>query len=138
MNHPPRPDQPRAFLNGNAAHHALPQAARFVPPPAPMATASISPGGTLTIHQSLREALGLRPDQPIDLLCPMHNSRYWHLDLRPEAPHRIKWYDDQRPRVRGISLPPALLTAPLTLYLLPGEPQYPCVYPMLASDAFIA
>ena len=113
---------------------ALPVAA-FIPPPPPLPTLTISPKGYLALHQSLRIALGLRDGQPINLLAPVYGSPYWHLDLRPDAPHFIKWYAGQRPRVEGIKLPPDLLTTTITLHLLPGEPQYAHVYPMLPFHA---
>ena len=110
--------------------------AAHVPPPPPMPTVGISPKGVLYLHQSIRTALALRDGQPINLLPPAFDSVYWHLDLRPDALRRISWYEGQRARVDGIRLPPGLVTATLTLCLLPGEPHYPHVYPMLPQHAF--
>ena len=104
----------------------------FIPPPAPLATLTITPKGLLIPHQSLRAALGLRAGQPINLLVPVYGSAIWHLDLRDIALARIKWYADSSPRVEGIKLPPGLLTAPLTLVLLGGPLSYPDVHPMIA------
>ena len=137
---------PRAFLQAPNLHpssvpppRALEQydPARHVPPTPPMATLKVTPKGTLHLHTSLRQALGLQRGQPIDLVPPVWNSLYWHLDLRPEAHRRVVWHANT-PGLRAecIKLPPGLVIAPLTLYLLPGEPAYPNYYPLLASNAF--
>lgn len=126
---------PRIAPAAPAGRPALPTLAAFIPPPPPLATLTISPKGYMALHQSLRVALGLRDGQPINLLPPVYGSAYWHLDLRDTAPARIKWYADNRPRVEGIKLPPGLLTTTLTLHLLPGEPEYPHVHPMLPFHA---
>jgi hypothetical protein len=109
-----------------------------VPPPPAMATLSISPKGLLHLHASLRQALALRNGQPIDLIPPVWNSVFWHLDLRPTAARRVAWYDNTRVRVEGIKLPPGLVTESTTLYLLPTtmERAHPDYYPLLAANAF--
>lgn len=108
------------------------------PPPSPaMATLTITAKGVLYPHVSLRERLGLRYGQPIDLVPPYaYGDKYWYLDLRPTALRRVQWNKDTRPRVQGIILPPGLVTDKLTLYLLPGEPAYPNYYPLLPENAF--
>jgi len=108
------------------------------PSPAPMPTLTVNNRGLLQLHASLRQALGLRHGQPIDLIPPVWNSVYWHLDLRPTALRRVLWYDDSRVRATGISLPPDLVKDRVTLYLLPGEPLYENYYPLLPSNAFAA
>ena len=107
-----------------------------VPPPAPMPTLSVNTKGVLQLHASLRERLGLRHGQPIDLIPPVWNSMYWHLDLRPSALRRVLWHDNSRVRALGICLPPGLVESNLTLYLLPGEPEYANYYPLLPANAF--
>lgn len=108
----------------------------YPPSPAPMPTLKVNSAGRMQIHASLRQALGLKPGQPIDLIPPAWNSVYWHLDLRPTALRRVLWYDDSRMRVTGISLPPGLVHDALTLYLLPGVPDYENYYPLLPANAF--
>ena len=103
-----------------------------------MATLSITPKGVLHLHASLRQALPLRYGQPINLVPPVFGTPFWHLDLRPSAPRRVDCYDDMRARVRGILLPAGLVTRPLTLHLLPGEPAYANYYPLLPDNAFAA
>jgi len=111
-----------------------------IPPPPPMPTLSINRKGTLLLHASLRQALGVQHGQPIDLIPPVWNSVFWHLDLRKSAQRRVVWYDNTRVRAEGIKLPPGLLpdTEPLTLYLLPTtmERAHPDYYPLLAANAF--
>lgn len=107
-----------------------------VPAPPAMATLTVTPTGMLYLHTSLREALGLCPDQPINLVPPVFNSYYWHLDLRPSAKHRILWYDNTRMRARGIVLPPGLVTEPLMLHLYTLTPEYEKYYPLLPANAF--
>ena len=106
-----------------------------LPPPAPLSTLTISPRGVLYLHKAVVAALGLRVGQAIGLCPPAHGSPYWHLDLRPEAPQRIDWYG-KGARVRGLKLPPGLLTDTLVLCLLPGEPHYPHFHPLLPAHAF--
>ena len=101
-----------------------------------MPTLTITPKGVLHLHTTLRQALGLRHGQAIDLLPPSWNSVYWHLDLRACAARRVVWHDNTRVRAEGIKLPPDLLTASLTLHLLPGDPIYANVYPLLPANAF--
>jgi hypothetical protein len=101
-----------------------------------MPTLTINAKGRLELHASLRQALGLRHGQPINLVPPMWGSYYWHLDLRQTAPRQVLWYDNSRMRATGISLPPGLVTNTLTLHLLPGEPAYPNYYRLLPSNAF--
>lgn len=103
-----------------------------------MATLAITAKGRLLLHASLRQALGLVHGQPIDLIPPVWNSMFWHLDLRPSALRRVLWHDNTRVRAEGIKLPPGLVsgTEPLTLYLLPGEPAHKNYYPLLPSNAF--
>jgi hypothetical protein len=108
----------------------------YPPSPAPMPTLTVNSKGVVQLHASLRQALGLRHGQPIDLIPPHHNSYYWHLDLRPTALRRVLWYDDSRVRATGISLPPGLVTDRLTLHLRPGPPEYENYYPLLPANAF--
>lgn len=116
----------------------LPSISPILPPPAPqLATLSVTAKGILHLHTSLREKLGLRYGQPIDLLPPYaYGDKYWYLDLRPTAARRVLWNENTRMRVEGISLPPGLITSKLTLYLLPGEPEYANYYPLLPENAF--
>ena len=107
-----------------------------VPPPPAMATLSISPKGVMHLHASLRQAIGLRNGQPIDLIPPVWNSVFWHLDLRASAARRVAWYNDTRVRVEGVKMPPGLVTESLTLFLLPGEPAHKDYYPLLAANMF--
>lgn len=107
-----------------------------VPPPPPMPTLSIKPKGVMHLHASLRQALSIRNGQPIDLIPPVWNSVFWHLDLRPIASRRVVWHTNTQVRVERIKLPPGLVTQSLTLYLLPGEPAHKDYYPLLASNAF--
>jgi hypothetical protein len=109
-----------------------------LPPPPPMATLSVNAKGVLQLHASLRQRLGLRHGQPIDLIPPAWNNIYWHLDLRPSAARMVLWNDNSRARVKGICLPPGLVSGSLTLYLLPGQPTYPHYYPLLPANAFVA
>ncbi len=114
-----------------------PQATHMPPPTPPMATLSITAKGILHLHASLREKLGLRYGQPIDLIPPYaYGDKHWYLDLRPVAQRRVQWNNNTRPRAEGIILPPGLVTDKLTLYLLPGEPEYPGYYPLLPENAF--
>ena len=101
-----------------------------------MPTLAINSKGILQLHASLREALGLRHGQPIDLIPPAWDSVYWHLDLRPQARRRVLWHDNARPRALGISLPPGLVKDTLTLYLLTVQPLYENYYPLLPANAF--
>ena len=102
-----------------------------------MPTLSITAKGVLHLHASLRERLGLRYGQPINLLPPYaYGDRHWYLDLRPSAARQVSWSENTRMRVEGISLPAGLVTGKLTLYLLPGEPEYPHYYPLLPENAF--
>jgi len=103
-----------------------------------MPTLTVNSRGVLQLHASLRQALGLKYGQPIDLIPPTWNSVYWHLDLRPTALRQVLLYDDSRMRATGISLPPGLVEDRLTLYLLPGEPLYCNYYPLLPANAFAA
>ncbi|MDO7851385.1 hypothetical protein [Hymenobacter convexus] len=121
---------PRDLPVYNPDHH--------IPPPPPMPTLSIKPKGMLHLHASLRQAISLRHGQPIDLIPPVWNSLFWHLDLRKCATRRVVWYDNTRVRAEGIKLPPGLVTEPLTLYLLPGEPAHPDYYPLLPANALAA
>ncbi|MGY3091097.1 hypothetical protein ACVWYF_004161 [Hymenobacter sp. UYAg731] len=107
-----------------------------MPPTPPMATLSVTAKGTLHLHATLRQALGLHHGQPINLVPPAFDSMYWHLDLRPSAPRRVVWHDNTRVRAEGIRLPPGMVSAPLTLYLLPGEPHHAHYYPLLPANAF--
>ena len=111
---------------------------QHVPPPPPLATLTITPKGVLHLHASLRQALGIRPGQPIDLIPPTWNSLFWHLDLRAHAARRVLWYNDTRVRAKGILLPPGLVTANLTFHLLPGPPAHPDYYPLLPAHALPA
>lgn len=107
------------------------------PPAAPLPSLSITAKGILRIHASLRERLGLRYGQPINLLPPYaYGDKYWYLDLRPTAARQVLWSENTGMRVQAISLPPGLVTTKLTLYLLPGEPEYTNYYPLLPADAF--
>ena len=100
-----------------------------------MPTLSITAKGILHLHASLREKLGLRYGQPINLLPPYaHGDTYWYLDLRATAPHNIDWYPGKRAKIKRVELPPSL-TLPeqgLTLLLLPGPPAYEGFYPMIS------
>ena len=106
------------------------------PAPAPMPTLTITAKGVLHLHAALRQTLGMKHGQPINLVPPSWNSLYWHLDLRPCATCRVSWNDDTSVRAYGINLPPALVTQALTLHLLPGIPAYPHYYPLLPTNAF--
>jgi len=103
-----------------------------------MPTLTVNNRGVLQLHASLRQKLGLRHGQPIDLIAPWYNSVYWFLDLRPTALRRVLWYDNSRVRATGIILPPDLVQDSLTLHLLPGEPAYENYYPLLPANAFAA
>lgn len=117
-----------------------PEAHLLLPPPAaPMPTLSITAKGVLHLHASLRERLGLRYGQPINLLPPYaYGDKHWYLDLRPTAARQVLWNENTRMRVEGISLPAGLITTKLTLHLLPGEPEYANYYPLLPANAFAA
>ena len=147
---PHDPQHPTGFIGGGtyrppATPPATPLAAylalAFVPPPPPMPTLAIrlvkQRYYALTLHKPLVDALGLSYGRPINLLPPAYGSLVWHLDLRPEAPCQVKWYEDTSVRVDGIKLPPGLVASTLVLHLLPGEPRYPHVYPMLPENAFL-
>ncbi len=104
------------------------------PPPTPlMPTLTVTSKGVLHLHASLREQLGLRHGQPINLLPPGFNDYHWYLDLRPTAPCRVAWYNDTRLRVRGIQLPPGLVVEPLTLHLRTLTPEIANWYPLLPN-----
>ncbi|MGI4862413.1 MAG: hypothetical protein ACRYFZ_00705 [Janthinobacterium lividum] len=107
------------------------------PPTPPMPTLSITAKGVLYLHTRLREHLGLSYGQPINLLPPYaYGDKHWYLDLRPTAACQVLWNENTRMRVENISLPAGLVTSKLTLYLLPGEPEYPNYYPLLPENAF--
>jgi hypothetical protein len=112
-----------------------------VPPPPELPTAVLSTHGTararLTLHGAIAARLDLKRGQRINLLPPAPGSSFWLLDLRPDvAPKCLSW-SANCPRIEGLQLPPGTLTVgqPLTLYLLPGEPYYPNVYPLLDARA---
>ena len=132
--------RPASLLQQPAPRVELPpyNPADHMPPTPPMPTSSLSAKGILYLHTALVEALGLRPNQAVNLVSPIYGSLYWHLDLRPTAPRRITWTPNQRPRVEGLKLPPGLVTAALTLHLLPGEPPHEDYYPLLPANAFAA
>jgi len=112
--------------------------AAHIPPPPPLATLAISPNGFLRLHTSIREQLGLRHGQPINLIPPTFGSLFWHLDIRPSARRRTVWYNGTGMRAEGIALPPDLVKEPLLLYLMPGEPAHPGYYPLLPANALAA
>ena len=62
------------------------------------------------------------------------------MDLRPTAAHRLAWYADTRARIQRVYLPAGLVRTGelLTLRLLPGEPAYPSLYPLLPPSFFQA
>ena len=107
-----------------------------IPPPPPAATLRVNALGKVYLHDPLCRALGLSPNQPIDLLQPANGSAFWHLDLRPHALNHVHWYADSRPRTIMSRKPAPGLIAPgtlLTLRLLAGVPAYPGFYPLLAE-----
>jgi|GEM_PF-3465115 len=119
--------------------------ADYVPPPRGLfPSLRIAPTkrpGTYRVYLStaLARALGLRANQPADLLPPSAGHPYWHFDLRPAATNRVRWYADTRPRLHDVELPAATVGAAesLTLCLVPGDPAFPGFFPML-PDAFFA
>ena len=107
-----------------------------IPPPRPCATLRVNAAGKVYLHDPLCRALGLRANQPIDLIQPANGSAFWHLDLRPHALNHVHWYSDSRPRTIMSRKPAAGLIQPgtlLTLRLLAGLPTYPGFYPLLAE-----
>ena len=140
---PHDPQHPSGFIGGGTYRPtATPMAAynpvNHVPPPPPMPTLKLTPAGIAYLHQSLVDALAICPAQPINLVPPVFDSLFWHLDLRGTARCRVRWYRDSRPRIEDVRLPDGLVPAALTLHLLPGVPAYEGYYPLLSSDAFIA
>jgi hypothetical protein len=107
------------------------------PPVALLPSLRVNARGRVYLSQELVSRLNLRAGQPGNLLPPSNGSPYWHLDLRPEARHRIGWYADTRPRIEFVKLPPGLITEGqlLTLQLIPGEPTFPGFYPLLPHAA---
>lgn len=108
------------------------------PPAAPaMPRLVVKAPGTAYLSQELIAALNLRAGQPATLYSPGWNSMYWHLDLRPTAPHNIDWYPGKRAKIKRLALPPQLLLPEqgLLLALLPGPPAYPNYYPLVPSAA---
>ena len=107
-----------------------------IPPPPLSATLRVNAAGKVYLHDPLCRELGLRPNQPIDLLQPANGSAFWHLDLRATAQNHVHWYSDSRPRTIMSRKPAAGLILPgtlLTLRLLAGQPAYPGFYPLLAE-----
>ena len=106
-------------------------------PPQPLALPELilHATGKAYLSPELIRTLGLRAGQPATLHPPGWNSQYWHLDLRPTAPHNIDWYPGKRAKIKRIELPPQLLLPEngLTLLLLPGPPAYAGFYPMVPS-----
>lgn len=105
-----------------------------------MPLVTIKPDGTLYLPKAFMHALKLTRGVRIGLVPPPFGSYHWHLDLRPQAlnPRAIDWTGSAVARIKGLLLPPGLVTAPLALYLLPGEPTYPNYYPLLPANAFTA
>lgn len=86
--------------------------------------------------QELITTLNLRAGQPINLLPPSTpTSPYWHLDLRPTAPHSIDWYPGKRTKIKRVELPPSLLLPEqgLALELVPGPPAHAGFYPLMPA-----
>ena len=118
--------------------------AHYVPPPqALFPSLRIVPNNRSGTHRvylssALANALGLRANQPADLMPPSAGHPYWHLDLRPQASNRVRWYADTRPRLHDVELPAAVLGAQesLVLCLVPGDPPFPGFYPMLPNAYF--
>jgi hypothetical protein len=109
-----------------------------LPPPVNLLpTLTVNSKGRVYLSHALIARLSLRGGQSADLLAPSHGSPYWHLDLRPEARHRVANYADTRPRIEYVKLPTGLLATGqlLTLQLLPGEPTFPGFYPLLPHAA---
>lgn len=104
--------------------------AQPVPPPIdPLPTLRLNSRGRAYLSQALIQRLGLRNTQPANIV-PVPNTRFWYLDLRPNALRKISWYKDTRPRIECIALPEGLIRpdAPLVLELAPGEPPFPGFY----------
>jgi hypothetical protein len=98
------------------------------------------------LSEEIVQRLRLRNGQPANVLPPTHNNPCWYLDLRPANKRRITWYMSKgdkahnkgtRPRIEYITLPSGLLVRGqlLRLQLVPGDPEFPCYYPLL-PDAF--
>ena len=104
------------------------------PPPAPTPPGLVvRAAGKAYLNQELIAVLNLRAGQPATLHPPVANSIYWHLDLRPTAPHHIDWYPGKRAKIKRLKLPPQLLLPAqgLPLLLLPGPPAYADYYPLV-------
>jgi hypothetical protein len=108
-------------------------------PPLPydfMPPLTLTAKGTAVLSLPLITKLNLRAGQPAHLFTSHHTrSPYWYLDLRPSAPHNIDWYPGKKPKIKGLQLPEGLLEADqhLTLLLVPGEPQFADIYPLLPA-----
>jgi hypothetical protein len=108
----------------------------YPPPPPPLAHLVVHATGKVYLGKSLIIELKLRAGQPATLRPPGWNSPYWHLDLRPTAPHHIDWYPGKRAKIKHIALPQTMIPEEgLTLLLMPGPPAYENYYPMIASNA---
>lgn len=109
-----------------------------IPPPIDLLpTLRVNARGRVYLSQALVQKLCIRNAQPANLLPPSNGSKFWHLDLRPVAPLRVKWYDDTRPRIEFVDLPEGLISTSQRLQLVPGEPAFPGFYPLL-PDALAA
>jgi hypothetical protein len=93
--------------------------AHHTPPPAPAPTLTVNAKGRVYLSKALLHKLSLRIGQALDLLPPSPTCPSWQLDLRPTAPHRIRWYHPAGPRLDGVRFPAGLVEpdAPLTLTL---------------------
>jgi hypothetical protein len=108
----------------------------YPPPPPALPRLVVHATGKVYLDQSLIIHLNLRGGQPIGLHPPGYNSQYWHLDLRPEAPNVIDWYPGKRAKIKRVDLPALMIPQQgQTLLLVPGEPAYPKIYPMIPFDA---
>jgi hypothetical protein len=79
--------------------------------PPPLPTLTVSDGQRAFLHSALVEQLGLASGQPANLVPPSKASKYWHLDLRPEATRVISVSNGRTYRLTGLRLPIGLLVA---------------------------
>lgn len=108
----------------------------YPPPPPALPSLVVHATGKVYLSKELIIALKLRAGQPATLRSPGFSSTYWHLDLRPTAPHIIDWYPGKRAKIKQVQLPPLPIPEEgLTLRLLPGPPAYPDVYPLMSFSA---
>lgn len=109
--------------------------AHHTPPTPPAPTLTVNAKGRVYFSKALLHKLGLRTNQPADLLPPSADCATWQLDLRPTAPRRIRWYAPAGPRLDGVRFSAGLVepSTPLALSLSPTASTTPGLYLLLPT-----